>query len=139
MLICVKETMSLLRYVNKNSVLMCRSEIKCKPFCTGPDEELFSQTVVGCTASYFVKIIWCSRWFCNPPILRVCIALFAVAEGWLLLDIGWFILFMIKSWRCLSISISMSHDAMLNVSLYVTSQWRKVQSVFELIMFSLEL
>ena len=28
-----------------------------------------------------------------PPILRLCIALFAVAEGWLLLDIGWFVLF----------------------------------------------
>ena len=21
----------------------------------------------GCNPSYFVKIIWCSRWFCNPP------------------------------------------------------------------------
>ena len=31
-----------------------------------PDEELFSETYVGCTASYFVKIIWCSRWFCIP-------------------------------------------------------------------------
>ena len=32
--------------------------------------------------------------FVNPlPILRLCIALFAVAEGWLLLDIGWFVLF----------------------------------------------
>ena len=61
-----------------------------------PDEELFSETAVGCTASYFVKIIWCSRWFCKPPppILRLCIALFAVAEGWLLLDIGWFVLFL---------------------------------------------
>ena len=29
-----------------------------------------------------------------PAILRLCIALFAVAEGWLLLDIGWFALFM---------------------------------------------
>ena len=39
-------------------------------------------------------IIWCSRWFCNPhPILRLFIALFAVAEGLLLLDIGWFVLF----------------------------------------------
>ena len=28
-----------------------------------------------------------------PPHLRLCIALFAVAEGWLLLDIGWFVLF----------------------------------------------
>ena len=31
-----------------------------------PDEELFSETAVGCTASYFVKIIWCSCWFRNP-------------------------------------------------------------------------
>ena len=28
-----------------------------------------------------------------PPILRLCIALFAVADWWLLLDIGWFVLF----------------------------------------------
>ena len=28
-----------------------------------------------------------------PPILRLNIAYFAVAEGWLLLDIGWFVLF----------------------------------------------
>ena len=62
-----------------------------------PDEELFSETTVGCTASYFVKVIWCSRWFCTPPILRLCIALFAVAEGWLLLDIGWFVLFLSHS------------------------------------------
>ena len=27
-----------------------------------------------------------------PSILRLCIALFAVAQGWLLLDIGWFVL-----------------------------------------------
>ena len=32
-----------------------------------PDEELFPETTVGCTASYFVKIIWCSGWFCTPP------------------------------------------------------------------------
>ena len=60
-------------------------------------DELFFETAVGYTASYFVKIIWCSRWFCNPPpplISRLCIALFAVAEGWLLLDIGWFVLFL---------------------------------------------
>ena len=30
-----------------------------------------------------------------PPLfLRQCIAIFAVAEGWLLLDIGWFVLFL---------------------------------------------
>ena len=40
-------------------------------------EELFSETAVGCTASYFVKIIWCSCWFCKHPpfwgwILLIC-------------------------------------------------------------------
>ena len=29
------------------------------------------------------------------PISKLCIALFAVAEGWLLLDIGWFVLFFV--------------------------------------------
>ena len=29
-----------------------------------------------------------------PPILMLNIAYFAVAEGWLLLDIGWFVLFL---------------------------------------------
>ena len=56
-----------------------------------PDEELFSETSVGCIASYFVLIIWCSRWFCIlPSLLRHCIAIFAIAEGWLLLDMGLF-------------------------------------------------
>ena len=32
-----------------------------------------------------------------PPILRLCIVLFVVAEGWLLLDIGWFVLFFIDA------------------------------------------
>ena len=50
-------------------------------------------TAVGSIDSYFVKIIWCSRWFCNPNPMRLCLALFVVAEGWLLLDIGWFVLF----------------------------------------------
>ena len=30
----------------------------------------------------------CFRWFCIPPLLRQCIATFAVTEGWLLFDIG---------------------------------------------------
>ena len=50
----------------------------------------FSKTAVGCTASYFVKIIWYSRWFRKhtpPPHLRKYIAIFVVAEGWLLLGI----------------------------------------------------
>ena len=33
-----------------------------------------------------------------PPILRLNIAYFAVAEGWLLLDIGWFDLFLNEIW-----------------------------------------
>ena len=33
-----------------------------------------------------------------PPILRLNIAYFAVAEGWLLLDIGWFVLFLTCSY-----------------------------------------
>ena len=53
-------------------------------------EEFFFETTVGCTASYFVKIIWRS----DTPIFRQCIASFAVAEGWLLLHIGWFVLFL---------------------------------------------
>ena len=31
-----------------------------------PDEELFSETYIGCTASYLVLIIWCCRWFVSP-------------------------------------------------------------------------
>ena len=54
-----------------------------------PNEELFSETTVGCTASYFVKIIYdVPVGFVSPPILRLYMALFAVAEGLLLLDIG---------------------------------------------------
>ena len=41
-----------------------------------------------------IYIIVCSRWFYSlSPNLRQCIALYAVAKGWLLLDIGWFVLF----------------------------------------------
>ena len=37
-----------------------------------PDEELFSETSVGCTTSYFVKIMWYYRWFSTfvpPPLI----------------------------------------------------------------------
>ena len=40
---------------------------KCHRYLIVPDEELFSETAVGCTASYFNKNLWCSCWFCNPP------------------------------------------------------------------------
>ena len=35
------------------------------------------------------------RWFCNPPYFESEYFFFAVAEGWLLLDIGWFVLFLL--------------------------------------------
>ena len=37
---------------------------------------------------------------CLPPHLRQCIVLFVVAEVWLLLDIGWFVLFMLIICTC---------------------------------------
>ena len=52
---------------------------------------------VRCTASYFVKLYDAPVGFVTPPPpnLRVCIVLFVAAEGWLLLDIGWFVVFLI--------------------------------------------
>ena len=42
---------------------MLHCNTNCSVYCISiPDEELFSETAVGCTASYFVKILWCSRW-----------------------------------------------------------------------------
>ena len=32
-----------------------------------PTEEYFFETAVSCTATYFIKILGCSRWFCNRP------------------------------------------------------------------------
>ena len=50
----------------------------------------FSETAIGCATScqnyMMIPLVF------NSPNLRQCIALFAVAEGWLLLDIGWFVL-----------------------------------------------
>ena len=80
---------------------------------------LFSETAVGCTASYFVKIIWCSCWFWTPPpILRLNIAYFAVAEGWLLLDIGWFVLFFQRFGRFITSSQSSTLHSVISVSIY---------------------
>ena len=74
--------------------------LKCNYFGISiSDEEWFSETYVGRTASYFVEIIWCKLYdvpvgfVTPPPHLRQCIAMFAVAEGRLLLDIGRFVLF----------------------------------------------
>ena len=45
---------------------------------------------------FLSMILWCPRWF-YTPFLRQCLVLFAVAKGWLLLDIGWFVLFFLKA------------------------------------------
>ena len=60
-----------------------------------PDEDLFSEITVECTVSYFVKIIGCFRCFLSPALLlSQCIALYAVAKGWLFLDIGLLVSFL---------------------------------------------
>ena len=59
-----------------------------------PYEELFSETTIGCTATKFVKIVMSFFGFVNPHPLYKCPDLFAVTIGWLLLDIGLFILFL---------------------------------------------
>ena len=59
-------------------------------------------------ALHFVKAELCLLWFSTPPFpshLSKCLALFAVAEEWLLLDIGRFVLFLSnkkqnKSFEC---------------------------------------
>ena len=53
-----------------------------------------------------------------PPILRLNIAYFAVAEGWLLLDIGWFVLF-------LSLKILLPHMGIRTNKIPITSSKRK--------------
>ena len=58
---------------------------------------LFSLQLSQWISVWFFMVLpkwkWSSHWFCSPPPphLRQCIALFAVAEGWLLLDSGCFI------------------------------------------------
>ena len=54
-----------------------------------------------------------------PPILRLNIAYFAVAEGWLLLDIGWFVL-LLQVFSCWSL---------LNLSCFRTFEFRVSNSV----------
>ena len=58
-----------------------------------PDEELFSETYTVRRAHRFIHnclnyMMFPLVLYLSPPLLRQCIAIFAVAEGWLLLDIG---------------------------------------------------
>ena len=52
-----------------------------------------SKNPENCITMHDAGVVQVSVRGCNPPILRLYIAYFAVAEGWLLLDIGWFVLF----------------------------------------------
>ena len=69
----------------------------------------FSEKAVRCNASYFVKIIWCSRWFCNPLFFNV---VYCFICGWLLLDFGWFVLFLnhCSSFRCWAAVFRLSNN-----------------------------
>ena len=58
------------------------------------DEELFSETDVGCTAPYILSALYDVPVGVAPLLLKHCIAIFAVAKGWLLFDIGWIVLFL---------------------------------------------
>ena len=60
-----------------------------------PDEKLFSETAVGAALHTLSKFYDVPVVFVYPlPILRLRIALFAIYEGWLLLNIEWFVLFL---------------------------------------------
>ena len=50
-----------------NWALGCRESLSWALSCRKSLNWAFSETAVGCTASYFIKIKWCSLWFCNPP------------------------------------------------------------------------
>ena len=45
-----------------------------------PDEELFYETTAGCMATYFVKILRCSRWFCKSPSFEASIFLYLQSQ-----------------------------------------------------------
>ena len=57
-----------------------------------PDEDFFSKRASGASLHTLSKLYDVPVGFVSP-LLRQCIAIFAVAEVWLLLDIGWFVLF----------------------------------------------
>ena len=50
-----------------------------------------------------------------PPLLRRCVAIFAVAKGWLLLNIGWFVLFLVFSSNNLSYVTSFHETVAMSV------------------------
>ena len=85
------------------------------------DEELFSEASVGSNALYFVKVIWCSRLFCTPPpnSLEAMNCFFAVAGGWMLLDFGWFVLFMFFICQKITDEVSFPEKRIWSILLHV--------------------
>ena len=96
------------------STCIAASELWRKPSLQG--YALWVHSFFDLILFYFVKIIWCSCWLCTPPpILRLNIAYFAVAEGWLLLDIGWFVLFLILFWNLIWPHSSMFYNTCMRM------------------------
>ena len=91
-------------------------------------------TYVGKWSSYFILSLCIS--FVNwtfvksnvgeyvPPILRMCIALFAVAEGWLLLDIGWYLVLISLVLFLFALSSSFYYTCMHNEVFKITCNLR---------------
>ena len=80
------------------TVLLLHYILKCNQFgmkivrvfveiSSNPDEKLFSETAVGETIHTLFKLYGFPVGFLAFTFLKQCIALYAVAEGWLLLDI----------------------------------------------------
>ena len=57
-----------------------------------PDEELFPKRPSGSPLHTLSNLYDVPVGFAPTPLLMLRLALFAAAEGWLLLDIGWFVL-----------------------------------------------
>ena len=69
---------------NSNLVIMSSSITKWKVSVLSGEKSKFIWILhIFCLLTHilFMTQAWCSRWFCTPPILRRCIALFAVAKG----------------------------------------------------------
>ena len=57
-------------FVSKNVTLNIYSlNVKIVKILSIPDEEYFSETPVGLTATYFIKILGWSRWLCKHPLI----------------------------------------------------------------------
>ena len=60
-----------------------------------------TEATLNANSNFDLMIIWCSRWFCNhhPYFEAVYCLICGRREGWLLLDIRWFVLFFARFLR----------------------------------------